>query len=561
MVKMSMTPEGVQPQCTKICAEVEQNNPGKVRNVWGYNTTPDHNNRRCVDYMIFDKAGGDQVVQYHLDDRSRLLVDLIIWNRRIIRSYDKPGIPKWTWAPYYGEDPHTDHPHVQYKVGVYVPPDNTKPPEIDSPVKVNDTALVLATVLNGRAEPNTGATIIKTRPYGDTFVVKAVQDGWAKDDSAWFSGEYLFAQLKPDPKNTAGIKKGDKVRVTANGGLRARLLPGGPLSTDSAGNAIVRPTNYQFNVTDDPKQGWITGGSNWYSSDFLGKVNVTPPPKPPPVTKPGWVKDPIVKLSMAKIPSPVNYLQAVVRVAGVDSSHGKWAPIYVLAQDPNGKGDTRFLAFSANGTYINSMTVKDGGHGQTFHAYRSAAGNLYIWTLIGSIAYRISWQPGKTVTAKSKGVTKMAYGNARPVGTYEHYVGFRAANSTKETFTLHDRFGFTDPDHNSAKPIKKVSLAKDTSPTQQSWAVTDTRIYRFRGKTNTDAGKGSKKHVLDVYDWSGRALLRDFDVTAMSLPGATSDEPEGVTFSGTPGTVLVGKRSGPSNKSRTYPIWQMVGLP
>lgn len=554
----SLIPSGVQPQALAICDEVVDNNPGKVRNVWGYGPDPDHVNRRCVDYMIYDEAGGNQVTKYHLDDKVRLLVDLIIWNRRIIRSYDKPGIPAWTWAKYTGSDPHTSHPHVQYKAGAYVPPNNVVPPVV-SPVAVGDTALVLASVLNGRAAANASATVVTTRPYGDSFVVRALDNGWAQDGKNWYSVEYLVPQVKPDPKNAAGIKKGDKVKVTASGGLTARILPGGPKSTDKTGKTIVRPTNYEFTVTGDPKNGWITGGTNWYSSDYLAKVGTTPPK--PPAGKPGWLKEPVVKLSLAKIPSPVNYLQAVVRVEGCTVDGKKIAPVYVLAQDPDAKGNTRFLAYSANGTYINSMTVKKGGHGQTFHAYRSAAGNLYVWTLIGDIAYRIKWQPGKTVTATSSGVSRMAYGKARPVGVFEHFVAFRAANSTKETFTLHDRFGFTDPQNNSAAPIKKVSLAKRTNYTQQSWAVTDTRIYRIMGKTNTDAGKGSRKHILDVFNWSGKLLLDRFDLTAMSLPGATSDEPEGLTFTGTPGSVLAGKRSGPNNRTRTYPIWQLINLP
>ena len=480
----SLVPLGVQPQCQQICAEVIQKNPGKVRNVHGYASFPDHNNRRCVDYMIHDKAGGDQIVAYYLDDRVRLKVNLIIWYERIMRSYDKPGIPAWTWAPYTGAKNHKDHPHVEHKEGTYVPPKEV---------------------------------------------------------------------VVDNPKNEEGIKKGDKVKVNATGGLRGRSSPGGPV-------ALTRPDGFQFTVTD-VKDGWVSGGQNWYSSDYLDKVAppVVVPPKPPP-PKPSWVKTPIVKLSMAKIPNPVNYLQGVVRVAGNVVNGKQQQHIYVLAQDPDAKGNTRFLAYSAGGTYLNSMTVKNGGHGQTFHAYRSAADNLYIWTLIGDYAYRIKWQPGRTVTSSSSGVEKMAYGTARPVGTYESYVGFRAATSTHETFSLHDRFGWTDPKNNSAKALKRVTVKKRTSHTQQSWAFSSTRIYRLLGKTNTDAGRGTNKHILDVLDWTGK-LLTTVDVTTMSLPGATSDEPEGVTFTGTPGSVLVGKRSGPNNHTRTYPLWQMTGLP
>jgi hypothetical protein len=486
----SLVPLGVQPQCQQICAEVIRENPNKVRNVHGYHTIPDHNNRKCVDYMIYDTAGGERIANYHLASRDRLLVDLMIWNRRIIRSYDKPGIPAWTWAPYTGKSPHTDHPHVQYKVGKYVPPD------------------------------------------GGTVVDK--------------------------PKNEEGIKAGDKVKVNATGGLKGRATPGGAVN-------LVRPDGFEFTVKD-VKDGWASGGENWYSTDYLDKVvvpNTPVPPKPvppKPAAKPSWSSKPIVTLAISKIPGDVTYLQAVCKVAGGVVNGKKVADIYVLAQDPGAKGDTRFLAFNSGGGYINSMTVKNGGHGSTFHAYRSAAGNLYIWTLIGSTAYRIKWQPGKTVTSSSSGVEKMAYGTARPVGTYEHYVGFRAANDTHETFTIHDRFGFTDPKNNTSRPIRKVTVKKRTDYTQQTWSVSDTRIYRFMGKTNTDAPKGTRKHILDVFDWAGKLLLDRFDLTAMAVP-TTSDEPEGLTFTGTPGSVLAGKREGGSKPNRSYPIWQLTGLP
>jgi hypothetical protein len=41
----------------------------------------------------------------------------MIWNGRITRAYDKPGIPAFTWAKYTGADPHTNHIHVSVGVG------------------------------------------------------------------------------------------------------------------------------------------------------------------------------------------------------------------------------------------------------------------------------------------------------------------------------------------------------------------------------------------------------------------------------------------------------------
>lgn len=39
-------------------------------------------------------------------------VKYLIRNKHICRSYDKPGIPAWTWAPYNGINPHTKHGHI-----------------------------------------------------------------------------------------------------------------------------------------------------------------------------------------------------------------------------------------------------------------------------------------------------------------------------------------------------------------------------------------------------------------------------------------------------------------
>lgn len=38
-------------------------------------------------------------------------VKYLIRNKRILRSYDKPGIPAWTWANYTGSNPHDKHGH------------------------------------------------------------------------------------------------------------------------------------------------------------------------------------------------------------------------------------------------------------------------------------------------------------------------------------------------------------------------------------------------------------------------------------------------------------------
>jgi hypothetical protein len=282
---------------------------------------------------------------------------------------------------------------------------------------------------------------------------------------------------------------------------------------------------------------------------------------PPAPAVPTWSSSPTVILD-DPTPDPdrnVSYLQAVVRVAGMTADDGhKYEPCYIVGQDYANTGDLRFGLMYADGTYTGQwMQVNDGGHGQTFHAYRSAAGNLYVWCGENP-AYRYKWQNGKKVS-KSSG-TKMDYKGSRPVGSYEPWVGFRDATDTKETFYLFDRTDFTDGT-NRTDPEKSVTIAKRNDYTQQTWAVSDSRIYRLMGQTNDDPPNGNRLHILDVFDWSGRLLLDRWDLTAMAI-STTSDEPEGLTFSGTPGDLLAGKREGSTDPTkRSYPLWTLTGLP
>lgn len=121
----SLIPPGVLGNVKRICAEVvsaaaKANRP--VRNVWGYNSEPDHNNKRCIDFMVTDRTRGDWVAGYIWKHRKRLGLDLLIWNRRIRRNYRKGLIPAGAWARYTGASSHTDHVHAQFKAGDYVPP-------------------------------------------------------------------------------------------------------------------------------------------------------------------------------------------------------------------------------------------------------------------------------------------------------------------------------------------------------------------------------------------------------------------------------------------------------
>lgn len=119
---LSNIPAGVLAPVKLKCAEVIAATGDAVTHVWGYNVVPDHDNRRCIDFMVASKAAGDRVASYLWTHRARLGLELIIWYGRIIRTYPKPGIPAGTWATYTGPNPHRDHPHVQFNAAAYVAP-------------------------------------------------------------------------------------------------------------------------------------------------------------------------------------------------------------------------------------------------------------------------------------------------------------------------------------------------------------------------------------------------------------------------------------------------------
>ena len=371
-------------------------------------------------------------------------------------------------------------------------------------------------------------------------------------DGVWYSTDYLFPQIKPDPTNPNGVKKGDKVAVTATS-LTARVLPGGP-PREEEGETLTRPQGYQFNVTADLVEGWVTGGTNWYSSDYLTKAT-----EPPPPSKPGWKSTPYKVLPMTQVPGSVSYLQGVMHVNGCTTDEGDvYDPCWIVAQDYNNAGDIRFLKFTESGTYQSWFQVNDAGHGQTFYAYRSAAGNLYVWCGENA-AYRHAWASGKKVS-KTSG-TKMDYKGCRPMGGFHDRVAFRDATDTTETFYLFDRTDFTD-NTNRSTPLKSRKVNKRTDRAQQSYGATNDRIYRIYGSTNETPGSSSGKHSLDVYDWAGNLLLDRMDLSKMFRSGCDENEPEGISFVSTPGAILCGMREGPASASkRSYVLWEMTNLP
>jgi hypothetical protein len=67
---------------------------------------------------------------------SRILY--VIWHGRIARAYSKPGIPAWSWARYYGPNPHTKHLHLSVTVAGA---NNTRPWRIVAPAPTQEDPL------------------------------------------------------------------------------------------------------------------------------------------------------------------------------------------------------------------------------------------------------------------------------------------------------------------------------------------------------------------------------------------------------------------------------------
>lgn len=82
----------------------------------------DHNPNQqgvvCAFDITHDPAGCDgSTVFALLVSRRHPCLKYVIWNRTVVRAYDKPGLPAWTPSPYTGADPHTNHVHVSVGVG------------------------------------------------------------------------------------------------------------------------------------------------------------------------------------------------------------------------------------------------------------------------------------------------------------------------------------------------------------------------------------------------------------------------------------------------------------
>ncbi len=97
-------------------------------------------------------------------------IKYLIWNRRILRAYPKPGIPAWTWAPYTGDNPHTTHLHISVVAdtrALYTRPWTLPPPkEDDMPTPADLLAAPLGkNPADGKSPVSLGYSIEIARNY------------------------------------------------------------------------------------------------------------------------------------------------------------------------------------------------------------------------------------------------------------------------------------------------------------------------------------------------------------------------------------------------------------
>ena len=94
------------------------------KQLWGWGPNPDHNNGRCVDFMVYgDKEMGDFIANYLWTHRERLGLQWVIWYQRIRSTTPGKGNAWRAMADRgNGTANHKDHPHAQFSGKTYKPP-------------------------------------------------------------------------------------------------------------------------------------------------------------------------------------------------------------------------------------------------------------------------------------------------------------------------------------------------------------------------------------------------------------------------------------------------------
>lgn len=112
----------------------------ELRFIWGApgRGTGDHARGTALDFMTYSGGTvkrptglrhqvGEEIAEHLLDHRERLNVAYVIYDHRIASAKSSPP---WSWRPYDGTNPHTDHVHASFRgAGHYQPEDDMPTPQ------------------------------------------------------------------------------------------------------------------------------------------------------------------------------------------------------------------------------------------------------------------------------------------------------------------------------------------------------------------------------------------------------------------------------------------------
>lgn len=122
------------PTLVVLRGEIDQVHPGRDKTTDGWVSSPQHRKQNPNSDHDPDETGrvdaidvdenpsrgssaedvGEGLWEFILRERPAQAL-IAIYEKLIVRSYDKPGIPAWTPAPYKGPNPHEGHIHISVR--------------------------------------------------------------------------------------------------------------------------------------------------------------------------------------------------------------------------------------------------------------------------------------------------------------------------------------------------------------------------------------------------------------------------------------------------------------
>lgn len=157
--------------------------------VWGWGPNPEHNNKRCIDFMVYgDREMGQWISDYVVLNAERMGLLHIIWWRQIWsvarrsegwRDMEDRGDPTQN---------HEDHPHVNFEnLSTYIAPDGSTPTPGEAPIP-GGSAGENPTYPDGSSLPASDITHIQAVDNGLMF---HYQDGSSEHVPHAANGRYL----------------------------------------------------------------------------------------------------------------------------------------------------------------------------------------------------------------------------------------------------------------------------------------------------------------------------------------------------------------------------------